>query len=299
MKERRSATRRVFKEDFHAYIGTQRLDWSTMDISAGGAFFSTNAVLPLGTDVVVVFKKQASHDEPVFLAGRVVRRQLAPAAGVGVRWTKATTKGSTAHLQGFLSSILGIEAPTIVREREPDRRQVMSVFRFPKEGLPPVVLPEFDDAMSKTLTEATGTRDEQRGNPPGTQLDSRFAQEGAITRRIARFGLRAPASLPARLRAGAQTIDAMITHIGATGMFVQTPLPFPKDLRNVEVHFKVPLKSEDVELACSCRVIGSDDGKTTGTPGLDLEFLSVDEGSHQGILRKYVRWLHFRALSTL
>jgi len=291
MDERRQAARRPFGEEVFTYLGAQRLDSTTTDISSSGAFFVTSEPLPLGEDIVLVFKKQASHEEPVFLAARVVRRQLSPRTGVGVRWTRATTQGSPQHLEWFLSSVLGVVGIQVDQEKEPDRWQMTSIYRFPEEGLPPT-------PQAESVGEGQGQRLPQ-GLIEGSLVEPVAGEEGAITRQIARSGLRAPAGLSAVLEAAAETVDVRITHLGATGMFVETALRLPRDLTGIKVTFTVPLKSQDVKVTCTCRVTGIDDGTTSGTPGLDLEFVSVDEGAHRGILRKYVRWLHFRALSTL
>lgn len=65
----------------------------------------------------------------------------------------------------------------------------------------------------------------------------------------------------------------------------------------VEVEFEIRTRRGDLRVGCVCKVAEIDSGQATGTPGLDLEVISADEGDQPGILESYVRWLHFRFIA--
>lgn len=122
-------------------------------------------------------------------------------------------------------------------------------------------------------------------------------QQGAITGMIHRKDLRAPTSQPATLSIGGSEMDVLITHIGLDGLFVEAPLVPANQEVDVCIRFEVNTRDGIIPLTCNCRIATVDNGSNWGKPGMDLEFSDVIEGKHPGILKRYVKWLHFNALS--
>jgi len=279
----------MFPEDVYTYVEGTRLDAATTDISAGGAFFQTTDPLRMGSLVAVVFKRQSETEDAVFLVGRVVRMRTSAPAGVGLRWTKAVTEAAPAKLAWFLTSVLGVDEPAVTQQRERGRWEMLSVHIFPE--------PESDapgpgsDSLAASLAEAAEFSLEE---PPPTATQS--PEDGSLTTRIARSGLRAPAGLDATVILGDRTAAGLITHLGATSLYVQTEIMPAEKSGLLVVSFDVLTKNREVRVVCECRETARDDGASTGAPGLDLEIVRLEE-EEAGLLRKYVRWLHFQALA--
>jgi hypothetical protein len=43
-------------------------------------------------------------------------------------------------------------------------------------------------------------------------------------------------------------------------------------------------------ITCRCRILDVDDGAVTGTAGLDLHLIEVDERPSEVLLQHYLRW---------
>lgn len=290
---RRKSERRHFEEEIYTYVEGNRLDADSRDVSAGGAFLRTWQSIPVDAKVAVVFKKQAQTTSPVFVVGKVIRSQEGEVPGVALTWEKALTVGAPSELEWFLSAMFGILAPAVKMEKEPGKWEMLSVYRFGPEGADAEGAEEaekpFDAASQCTVREF-----------PLESLSreySRSDQDGSLTVRIAKSGLRAPAGIDAELLMGEDVQTVRITHLGATSMFVQTGMAPPDTHSVAVVRFSVRTTAADVPVTCQCRVTAVVSGDETGIPGVDLEFIRVDEGDEDGILKKFVRWLHFEALT--
>ena len=291
---RRKSPRRHFEEEIYTYVEGNRLDADIQDVSAGGAFLRTWQSIPVDAKVAVVFKKQAQTTSPVFVVGRVVRSQADPAPGVALVWEKALTVGAPSELEWFLSSMFGIVAPLVKMEKEPGKWEMLSVHRFAEaedeaEGGEEDAKASFDAASHRTVRQF-----------PLEALAAEYPsadEDGSLTVRIAKSGLRAPAEIDGELVMGDAVQTVRITHLGASTMFVQTGMAPPETHSVAVVRFTIRTTSEEVPIICQCRVTSTDSGSQTGIPGVDLEIIRVDEGNEAGILTKFVRWLHFEALT--
>ncbi len=291
---RRKSERRHFEEEIYTYVEGNRLDADSQDVSAGGAFLRTWQTIPVDAKIAVVFKKQAQTTSPVFVVGKVVRSQTDPAPGVALVWEKALTMGAPSELEWFLSAMFGLVAPVVKMEKEPGKWEMLAVYRFgasddDKQGA---------DDQAKSTFDASSHQTVRQFPLEALAADYPSADEdGSLTVRIAKSGLRAPAGIDGELVMGDDTQTVRITHLGASSMFVQTGMAPPDSHAVAVVRFSIRTTSEEVPIICQCRVTASDAGADTGIPGVDLEFIRVDEGPEAGILKKFVRWLHFEALT--
>ncbi len=287
--EKRQHARRIFPEDVYTYVEGSRLDAATTDISAGGAFFKADRPLERGALVAVVFKRQSETEDAIFLVGRVVRISEKPQKGVGLRWTKAVTEAAPSRLAWFLTSVLGVDEPEVTQQRERGRWEMLSVYQFPETES---AAAGFDASLAaERLSDAAKFSMEEPSPVPGEAPD-----DGSLTTRIARSGLRARASLSATVTREGHSSPGLITHLGATSFYLRTDV-VPTDERELLViRFGIPAHDVEVGVTCQCRVTGRDDGAVSASPGLDLEIARLEE-EEPGILRKYVRWLHFQALA--
>ncbi len=104
--ERRLFPRREFRAGVYAYVDGRRYDARSENISAGGMLLATAEDIPLGHTIALVFKSRSGKKtsgekgvkcgagvkgEPVHLVGRVMRKQVSPVPGVGLRRVRAMT----------------------------------------------------------------------------------------------------------------------------------------------------------------------------------------------------------------
>ena len=108
--------------------------------------------------------------------------------------------------------------------------------------------------------------------------------------------VRAPADLKATITYNDQSISGRVSHLGTTGMFVNTCFVPVKKVAKVTVDFEILTRDGPAAVGCICRLAAIDDGSLTNNPGVDLEILQADEGKHAGLIRRYVKWLHYRSL---
>ena len=264
--ERRQHPRRSFEGDVYTYIDGNRLDSESIDVSEGGALFRTDQELPIGAHVAMVFKKQAQLKEPVFLIGRVQRRHTDLCPGVGLQWTKAVTQAAPSELIWFLATVLGVKDAQVDHAREPGHWNMLAMHRFPGPTAPGgagVDAGEGGESLVDAARLAARVLSGDRtpdGFSPKSPGYSRTDEDGSLTVRIAKSGLRAPAGLDGILDTGEGSESVRITHLGSSSLFVQTGAKPPAQSDSIRLSFEVPAKGG-------------------------------------GIPEKFVRWLHFQALT--
>jgi hypothetical protein len=133
---KRAFPRRPLDEKIHTYIQGVRVDASTQDLSAGGMFFRTDKEVPIGGLIALAFRRQAQLGKPIFLVGRVMRRQTAPVAGLGLEWVRAVTQAPPAELEWFVSSLLGIQDVEATQELVPGKWEMKTIYHFPRNSEP-------------------------------------------------------------------------------------------------------------------------------------------------------------------
>ncbi|MBM4373369.1 MAG: hypothetical protein FJ098_17055, partial [Deltaproteobacteria bacterium] len=227
----------------------------------------------------LVFRDQVkSSDVPIFLIGRVMRHQQAPTRGVGVRWEKAVHAGPASTLQDFLRHRLQISDPAVLVVSGP-RGESRAIHHFDVVP-PPGAAPAAGEVPDRAREGAAAT-----------------AGSGPVTARIERQAGCAPAEVDATMKlAGGQEI-VRIRFLGLQRMFTACPLELDV-APGTELTMMLPVQTRSgvVELTCACMVSAMtvDDVDCT----LELELLDVREprGS-EGLLNRYVRWLHFNSLT--
>lgn len=272
---KREFPRRPLDEKIHTYIQGVRVDASTQDLSAGGMFFRTDAEVPTGGLIALAFRRQAQLGKPIFLVGRVMRRQVDPPCGLGLKWVRAVTQAPPAELEWFLTSLLGIQDVEATQELVPGKWEMKTVYCFPRDTEP---------AHAPAVFETP---------PVVAHVD--VPAEGALTTRIGRQAARVPTSLECMLGIGNRRETARITHLGKRGLFVATAIPRPADDTPIAVRFHIRSGSKKVPITCQCKLLPPEHDEQD-VPGMDLQIEQLDEGGRTGLLDKYLRWLFFQTL---
>ncbi|NOZ02505.1 MAG: PilZ domain-containing protein [Deltaproteobacteria bacterium] len=325
-ENKRKYPRTVVEKKVHCYIEGARLDAITANISNGGMFLKTANIrdIPLDSLVGLVFRSSAAG-QTTFLFGNVVRKQTLPIEGVGLKWEKAVTIGDRDQLARFLKDMFNIADPIISEEAGDAHRPPKRVFRFASldRGTPGGL-----SAIGKGPSGVTAA-ERQRGlkvrpddsdlkrvkvvhtekTPPPTyrwvapdyvpngNTMPHGKARGVITSMIHRSEMRAPVSHKVFVTVQGHESELKMLNIGLDGMFIETPY-VPSDLSaGVSVRFEIRTKRGPVPIVCQCHVTGVDDGSASGHAGMDLSIDKLDEGNNEGILKRYVKWLHFQSLS--
>jgi len=303
--ERRRYKRRELKAEVYCYIEGQRVDVQSNDISEGGMFIETDQPILPGTELAVVVKAQLlDGSRPVFLSGRVMRRQVHPVKGIGLRWEKATTPGDTASLEEFLRSNLGINPQGIEEQAQGDAGLVQAVYVFPLsaedlEDAPvveeaPPLLGGGEDTIEGLDDEEATLQDVDEALQ--AELAARAASKaGPLTQEIAHGASQAPADLKAILVVGKNEHPVRLTSLGIENAFITTNTKLKLGAR-VEVRFGIAARGGVAEVQARADVISTGRDRRSDRKGVQVKLSKVDEGGHRGILRQYIRWLHFNSI---
>jgi len=275
-------------------------------MSTTGMFLKTDrAVLP-GMEVAVVLRTQlAGGERPIFLIGRVMRRQMKPVAGVGVRWERAATPDKPEVLAEFLRTTLHMEPWGILRRPLDEGGIVQSVFEFDIDGLAKKgaeTAPEaggeskgFAEDTDETLDDTVQDLEEAADKAEKTEAD-KPAGIGPLTREMKTLDAEAPSDLSVEVQVGGRWLSGRVTSLSSQHLFLARKLSDAKVGDKIVVKFKLPVKGGETEVTCRCEVLmfGTEFG--TSKKGVILKLTKVEEGKQAGIFGRYVRWLHFNAL---
>lgn len=325
ISDRRQHQRRDLEEQAFVYIGGNRLDAKSADISAGGLFLETEQEMERGSLVAVVFNEQARKAPAIYLLGRVVRVKQEAPKGVGLRWEKAVTTGAPEDLARFLGQLLGRQVSEVRRVAIGPEQDWKSVYLFPDDAAPAeyemeataemAVRKEPASPASSFLAYQVSEEEVKRVKIDNVEGGSAYVADGKLdfeelaeeldsgsppgpfTARIETDVMRAPAGITGKMETMAGRLPVQISFLGARGMFITTQfIPLNRKIP-VKVSFDVVSRQGTRTVTCRCKITGVDDGQSTGTPGLDLKIDTYEEGQYTGLFRQYVRWLHFRTLS--
>jgi len=304
--ERRRFERWSLQEGVYCYIDGARVDARSTDISSGGMFFETNKLILPGTEVALVFRTQLDKgDRPIFLVGRVMRRQLRPVAGVGIRWERASTPAPPEALAGFLQAVLRLQPRGIHERPYGSSGIVQAVYEFPlnqellegarvrDDDVPP---PTVGGATFERTEELEDTMPEDVITAPPDKSPPPIAGAGPLTTQIAASGTDAPADLGARVQVKKTWISVHVSSLGSEHMFAETMNAEIEPGLEAQVRFDLPVKGGVAQVSCRCRVVSRGKDFHTSAKGVLLEIIRVEEGKRPGIFASYVRWLHFNAL---
>ncbi len=333
--ERRLFPRRDFRVGVYAYVDGRRYDGRSTNISAGGMFLATDEEIPLGHTIALVFKSKSGKKsadekgvkygagikgEPVFMVGRVMRKQAIPERGVGLRWVRAMTDADPQDLEYFLSRMLRIDARGAERKRVGANKAMRSVFEFEplyqqaiKYGgvmettsttTGPILVGE--EGTSEFFRELRFDDDFEGGShSDGPSLPRERSKHGSshrlagpVTSRIRQAEKLMPANANGVMTVGPLPVPVRITALGLKGAFAESSVA-PTDRREpVGLIIELVTRRQTEKIRCRARITGVDDGTGVGEPGVYVEFIEFAGDEGKETLEQYVRWLHMRNVST-
>ena len=279
--DRRVHDRWELKDTIYGYLDGARFAAKSEDLSSGGLFIETKDEVPIGALISMVFRGQVeTEDPPIFLIGRVMRRQKTPTQGIGLRWEKAVFTGPPAVLRSFLLDQLRLVDPTVVTMTGA-RGETKAVHHFS------TTTPQTESAASGEVPDTI-----RRGDVTGGL--------GPVTKRLTKQSGMAPANVEAKISSEGEEEPIQLQSLGVKKMFTSAPptlLIIPG--AGVTVTISVRTRTGIAEVDCLCLVTTYDEGDEEKPEVLELEILDVREPKgHIGIHSRYVRWLHFNALTS-
>lgn len=333
--ERRLFPRREFRAGVYAYVDGRRYDARSENLSAGGMLLATSEDIPLGRTIALVFKsrsgKKVAGDkgvkygagikgEPVYLVGRVMRKQISPVPGVGLRWVRAMTDATPEDLQYFLSKMLRIEATGAKRTRVGANKAIKTVFEFEPLYQQAIKFSGTVEDEARTtgpiLVGDGGTEDyfrelrfdddfERPTHKDGPVLPREQTKHGAVhrttgpmTNRLRQAERLLPVNTSGVLTVGALPIPIIVSAVGLNGLFVESPVAPTNREEIVDLEVEIVTRRETEKVHCRVRVVGVDDGSGDGAAGLYLEILQFASDSEKETMEQYVRWVHFRTVAS-
>ena len=294
----------------------------------------TGENIPLGRTIALVFKSRSGKKmagekgvkygagikgEPVFLVGRVMRKQVTPIPGVGLRWVRAMTDASTEDLEYFLTKMFRIEATGARRARVGANKAMKSVFEFEplyqqaikfsgtvddeERTTGPIRLGDggtqeyfrelrFDDDFESSLSDGPALPRER------TKRGGTHRMAGPMTDTIRQSERLLPVNTTGMLTVGAHQIPVHVSALGMHGLFVESPVAPTNRAESLGLVMEIITRREVEKVHCRVRVTGVDDGAGEGEPGLYLEFQEFADDEEKETLEQYVRWVHFRTVSS-
>jgi len=118
---------------------------------------------------------------------------------------------------------------------------------------------------------------------------------GPITVQMKRREALAPASLKAELSYDGRKRQGEIIGLGLHSMFLRVKVAPRGYSERMPVTFELHTRGGTAVVKCICRIDAVDKSDTDGI-GVDVHISSYDEGESKGLLKQYIRWLHFKAL---
>lgn len=301
MSDKRRTRRWSMDQKVNCYLDGVRLDANSLDLSSAGMFLRTEREFPPGDRLAVVF--QAPDMPPVYFMGKVVRIQISPVQGLGVEFERAVSTAGPLELAAFLKDLLHIRPKTISRRPLGDRKESHCIYYFPQ--LPPED-PEGDgDEVDDEATILEGglagldlSDSDVQAMPE--RAERRFQDDlepGPLTKTVEDAKAMAPASIPANMEVGDQSVVVLVDSLGLVTAKVKSYLvPYSQSV-DIRLRFQVVTRRGTYPVVCLCRLKEVDVGTHREDAGLLLEIAAVNESGQDGLLKRYVRWLHFNSLS--
>jgi hypothetical protein len=286
--DRRSNSRESVRIRVDTYVDGRRRPGMLLDYSSTGGHCRCDHEAQPGDRIAVGFRHPSPEDSRIyFLLGRVIWRND---GAFGLHWLKALAHTSAEELRVFLLRVLGHSARRVEEVAYDGTGGRRSLYTFPDERSP--------SAVNRELL----SHRQERASMPIEEPTVATAS-GPLTTLVSRSGLRAPCNIGAWIRVREEELKGTIRYLGATGLFVEIPLsPRPQEqLPEGKILVRFILPGVDgqspVHVRALCTCIGTDDGSTTGTEGLDLSILQLDDSDGGRMLTQAIRQLHLEALS--
>lgn len=189
----------------------------------------------------------------------------------------------------LLRDTLGVPEEAIEKQRLAADGKPAKVFHFDAITNPGA-------APSRRPATVPGT---QAVRVPTAEHDWRlYPSKGPLTRTMEAAEGREPITLKALLVSGATRRNVRITSLGCTSL----SLDMKGDLAGIgdtaTVRFNVPLRRGVGLAAVTGKISKSATRPSEGVSLLEITIESLDEGDRPGVVERYVRWLHQRALGT-
>lgn len=305
--ERRRAQRWIQEEEVVCYFQGDRLGAFSKDLSTTGMYLGTTREVPIGGRVALIFRPQSVLANPIYLVGKVVRHQTKPVPGLGLLWIKAITDGSPLQLSNFLKSMLELDARDAIDEMAYETGAVSS-YTFPGPPQPEQKTSKKKKKSALELLDMLNVEvvhsdeyQQRRGGaekPPPKPKPPRKepAVSGPITRRVDNQKVYAPCRIPGTLVILGVQREISIRGLATWGLFVETEAVPPVGTE-VGLIFDLKTKSGDARLVLRCDVESHKQAKEGWAAGLDLTITNPGDPLGTALLKRYVRWLHFRAVA--
>lgn len=312
-ENRRRHQRWRLEKDLFCYVDGRRLDARCENISEGGLFLCTrdHLALPLGATVGLVLRQEAGYGHPVFLFGRVARKQSGETPGVGLQWEKAVTDGAAQQLSDFLKKMFRMPEVDIRKEPGELPGTQRSVYRFPFQSMNPVVPVQYrkrpegeappvnrlDDAAPMAASDLPGGSLEVPTHVFTGEALPHSGASGAISQMIARKRALSPVSLDAGLTADNMEGRGKVIRLGLDNLIVMVESIQADTSSYLSASIGIPCETGYRQIVCRCLVEGVADGRKPGERAMELRIVEIDECGSPGVLSRYVKWLHFNSLA--
>jgi len=304
-KERRFYLRWDVDEEVHCYVEGDRLDAQTLDLSSGGMFLQTERTAQSGSKVVLVFRTQFSAaDFPIYLVARVMRRQVKPIRGLGLRWVRATTQGPALQLSLFLRKVLKIQNPLVEQNPVGRKKVVQSCFEFARDLRSLAEEPKGDEAPQQGIRSGVWKLADipvqvvfsESPRQRRAQISVQNESEGPLTRRTLQNDVLASVDSEAAVVIRGKRYDVRLGYLGLKEAWMTGPNLPGSVGEEVRLAVPVTVRSGTADVHCSCTILSIDLKNRELETALKLRIEDVDEGRNKGVFYSYVRWLHFNAI---
>ncbi len=268
---------------------------------------ATTKDVPIGGRVALIFRPRFSEETPIYLVGKVMRHQTTPVPGLGVQWIKAITDASPLQLANFLRDLLNVDPGGDIQDAEFEATNgAVSSFIFPaarrkkKPSKKRSVLELMDMLNVKVVhSDDYNTRHAEAEKAPSEPRAARTPEpevSGPITMRVDNQKVYAPCQLPGNLVIDEIQQEVAIRGLATWGLFVETEAT-PSVASEVGMIFDLKTKSGDARLVLRCNVEAVKPAKAGWSAGLDLRITNPGDPMGAALLKRYVRWLHFRSVA--
>jgi len=314
--ERRRSKRWIQEESVVCYFEGDRLGAHSKDLSKTGMFVATAKKVPIGERIALIFRPRFSEDTPIYLVGKVARHQTEPIPGLGVQWVKAITDASPLQLSNFLRDLLDVDPGDDIKDAEFEATNgAVSSFIFPaaRTKKKPSKKKSVMELLDILNVEVVHSDDYQQRHPdlektsrkpwtppkPKTRRpepEPEPEMSGPITMRVDNQKVYAPCKLPGNLVIKGVQREVIIRGLATWGLFVETDA-VPAVDSGVGMVFELKTKSGDARLVLTCDVGAQKAAKAGWAAGLDLKITDPGDPLGAALLKRYVRWLHFSAVT--